>query len=351
MIKEILEEPIVIKKTVEKERENIKRVANEVRAKNYEIIYAIGSGTSYHAGLAGQYAFSSLTNLIVSTMPASEFQRWIPSIISRRTLLMAISQSGESKDIIDAAKIALKKKIDILAITNTPESTLANLATYTIFPRSGKEVAVPATKTYVTQLMTIFMLALDLAELRETRTNIESLRSQLYDASKAIEKIFASSKENIRKVAKKYKDKNLVFILGSGPNYATALESALKLKETCMVFAEGFAAREFLHGPIRLVDERTLMILISSSDEIREYVSLSKSFKGFGADVISILEMTENSKVLAEYSDDIFYIPSSLPKVFSPITFIVPVQLFTYYMAVFRGLNPDKPEKLVKVVR
>jgi len=351
MIKEILEEPTVIKKTIAKEQENIRKVAGEIKAKKYEIVYVIGSGTSYHAGLAGQYAFSSLTNLIASTMPASEFQRWIPSAISRRTLLIAISQSGESKDIIDATKVALKRKMDVLAITNTPESTLANLASYVIFPRSGREVAVPATKTYVTQLMTIFMLALELAKFKEPQVNVESLRNKLYDVPRIIEKIFASLREDIRITAERYKDKNLMFILGSGPNYATALEAALKLKETCMVFAEGFAAREFLHGPIRLVDERTLMILISTSDEVSGYASLSKSFKGFGANVISILERAKNSMILAEFSDSIFYIPPGLPKVFSPIVFVVPIQLFTYYMSVFKGLNPDKPEKLVKVVK
>ncbi len=351
MIKEILEEPIAIKRTIAKEQENIIEIAKEIKDKKYEIIYVIGSGTSYHAGLAGQYAFSSLTNLIVSTIPASEFQRWVPSSISRRTLLMAISQSGESKDVIDATKDALKRKIDVLAITNTPKSTLANLATYAIFPRSGREVAVPATKTYVTQLMTIFMLVLELAKFRKSRTKVESLKEKLYSVPQIIDEIFASSREDIRRTANKYKNKNLMFILGSGPNYATALEAALKLKETCMVFAEGFAAREFLHGPVRLVNEKTLMILISLSDEINEYASLSKSFRSFGANVISILERVKNSKILANLSNSIFYVSSSLPKVFSPIVFIVPIQLFTYYMSVFKGLNPDKPEKLVKVVK
>lgn len=351
MIKEILEEPDVIRETISRERKNVEKVADEIEAKKYEVIYVIGSGTSYHAGLAGQYAFSSLADLITSAIPASEFQRWTPTSISRKTLLVAISQSGESKDVLDAVEIALERRMDILAITNTPGSALADLATYAILPRSGREVAVPATKTYVTQLMAIFMLALELAKFKRPQATVENLRNKLYKVPRVIEDIFASSREDIRRTAESYKDKNLMFILGSGPNYATALEAALKLKETCKVFAEGFAAREFLHGPIRLVDERTLMILISPSDELNEYVSLSRSFRGFGASIISILERTENSEVLAELSDEVFYVPPNLPKVFSPIEFIVPVQLFTYYMSVFRGLNPDKPEKLVKVVK
>ncbi len=351
MIREILEEPSTIRKTLIEEQENIRRIAGEIKAKNYEMAYITGSGTSYHAGLASQYVLSSLTDLITSTIPASEFQQWASSSISRKTFLIAISQSGESIDILDAAKAALKKGMDVLAVTSNFRSTLARLANYTIFPRSGEENAVPATKTYVTQLMAIFMFALELAEFKRYSAKIEGLREKLYTIPQIIEETFETFGKPIREIARKYKDRNLIFILGSGPNYATSLEAALKLKETCMVFAEGFATREFLHGPIRLVDKRTLIIIISPKDEVNGHLGISKSFKGFGASVISILERTEESKPLAEISDDVLYVPSSLPKIFSPIIFIVPIQLFAYYVAVFKGLNPDRPEKLMKVVK
>lgn len=352
MIKEILEEPEVIRRTIIEEKENIKRIAGLLRAENYEMAYITGSGTSYHAGLASQYALSSLTNMIVSAIPASEFNRWVPQNLPRKTLLIAISQSGESADVINAAKAALKRKMSVLAVTNTPGSTLASMADYTIFPRSGKEVAVPATKTYVTQMAAIFMLALEMASSGEERSvEIENLRKSLFNVPELIEDIFRSSSGIIRETAKKYKDENLMFILGSGPNYATALEAALKLKETCMVFAEGFATREFLHGPVRLVDERTLVIMICASDEIDDYINLSNSFKGFGASIISIMEDESSRKSPANISDDVFYVPSGLPKIFSPIIFVVPIQIFAYYLSIFRGLNPDRPEKLTKVVR
>lgn len=353
MIKEIFEEPEVIRRTIVEEKENIRRIASLLRAENYEMTYITGSGTSYHAGLASQYALSNLTDMIVSAIPASEFNRWVPQSLSRKTLLIAISQSGESADIINAVKAALKRRMSILAVTNTLGSTLTSLADYTIFPRSGREVAVPATKTYVAQLVTIFMLALEMASFKEKHpADIENLRKSLFNVPELIEDIFRSSSGIIREAAKKYKDGNLMFILGSGPNYATALEAALKLKETCMVFAEGFATREFLHGPIRLVDERTLVIMICPSDEIDDYVSLSSSFKGFGASIISIIEKDESSrKSLANISNDVFYVPPGLPKIFSPIIFVVPIQMFAYYLSIFRGLNPDMPEKLTKVVR
>ncbi len=341
----------MLKRTIAEEEENIREVAHKILSKQYNMVYVTGSGTSYHAGLASQYALSTLANLTVSTIPASEFQHWIPSNILRKTLLIAISQSGESTDVLNACKAALDRGIELLAITNTPGSTLAKLATYAIFPRSGKEIAVPATKSYITQLMAIFLLSLEIAANKRQPPYIKKLRDELYNIPKLVETILKFSMEKIRKTAEKYRDKNPIFILGSGPNYATALEAALKLKETCMVFAEGFAAREFLHGPIRLVDEKTLMILLSPADEVDNYVNLSRSFKGFNAYVLSILEENEASKPLIEVSDNFFPVPAVSFKVFSPILFIVPIQLFTYYIAVLKGLNPDKPEKLVKVVK
>ncbi|MEM2714972.1 MAG: SIS domain-containing protein, partial [Candidatus Bathyarchaeia archaeon] len=298
-----------------------------------------------------QYALSSLTGLVASAIPASEFQRWTPASISRNTLLVALSQSGESSDVINAVKYAMKRNMSVLAITNTPGSSLSNLADYIIIPRSGKEIAIPATKTYVAQLAAIFMFAVELAALKGGRSNVNTLREKLLTVPSLIEEIFRSRKENIRETAAKYRDKNLVFILGSGPNYATALEAALKLKEASMVFAEGFAAREFLHGPIRLVDERTLIMVISTAEESGEYADLLRSFRSFGAKVISVSEEDKDSNIISGFSDDVLYVPSGLPRIFSPIIFIVPIQLFTYYMAISKGLNPDRPNKLSKVVK
>ncbi|MEO0252064.1 MAG: SIS domain-containing protein, partial [candidate division WOR-3 bacterium] len=210
MIKEILEEPLVIRRTILEEQENIKQIANKIKTENYEIIYMTGSGTSYHAGLVSQYVLSSLTGLTTNTILASEFQRWIPPSLQRKTLLIAISQSGESTDVIDAVKAALKRGIDVLAITNTPGSTLARLANYAIFPRSGMEVAVPATKTYITQLMTVFMLSIEMVASKGYTKNIEILREKLYDVPNIIEEIFRLNREIIRESAKRYSNKNLI---------------------------------------------------------------------------------------------------------------------------------------------
>jgi glucosamine--fructose-6-phosphate aminotransferase (isomerizing) len=351
MLKEIFEEPEALRRTIELEKENIREIASQVNSEDYEIIYITGSGTSYHAGLASQYALSNLTGLMATALPASEFNRWIPPEISRKTLLMAISQSGESTDVLQATDAASRRGISLLAVTNTLGSTLAKKADYHIFPRSGRELAIPATKTYVTQLLSIFMFSVDLASEKRGDDSFAEAREGLYRAPGALDETLRSLKTQIREAAERFKDKQAVFLLGSGPNYATALEGALKLKETCIVFAEGFATREFFHGPMRLADERTLMFILASADEAEEAVRLGNSLRGFGASVIYISERSGEAERLVENSDETFLVPSGLQRVFSPILYVLPLQLFSYYMCLAKGLNPDKPEKLRKVVR
>ena len=236
-------------------------------------------------------------------------------------------------------------------MTNTLGSTLVRKADFCIFPRSGKELAIPATKTYVTQLMSIFLFSVDLALKNEENSELEDIRDGLYKAPQLLEDTLRFLNSQIRGSAERFKDKNAVFLLGSGPNYATALEGALKIKETCRIFAEGFATREFLHGPMRLVDERTLVIIIAPPDENDNVVRLANSLKRFGASIISISEKSCSTTRLSECSEEVFFVSSGLPSVFSPILYVLPLQLFAYYTSIFRGLNPDKPEKLTKVVK
>ena len=348
MIREILEEPRVIRETLTQELSNVREIADKIISEAFELVYVVGSGTSYHAGLASQYALSNLTSLMVSSIPASEFSEWIPSRIPRKSLMIAISQSGESSDIINATRVASERGMTILAITNTPESTLARISDYSIHPRSGKEVAVPATKSYIAQLTAIFMLSLEIGKFGMDPRNLIRLRKGLYCMAEFVDEAIKSLEDLVREAAETYADKGLFFLLGSGPNYATALEGALKLKETCNVFAEGFAIREFLHGPIRLVDERTPIIAMVSPDEMGFSLNILRNLRSFDAPILTICE---SEAELREVADFIFRVPFGLPKIFSPILYVIPIQIFTYYNSIFRGLNPDKPEKLRKVVR
>ena len=349
MIREIHEQPKAIEATLAEERQQVVKVAEEIYNEKYEMVYITGSGTSYHAGLAGTFSLSLLTKLICSSIPASEFGVWLPSTIPRKALLIAISQSGESTDVLEAAKSALKRNMKIVAITNTPQSSLTKVADYILLTHAGKELAVTATKTYTTQLTLLFMLTLELASLqRQGSEKIEELKKALTEAPRLVNKTLTSNENLMREFAYNFKHVNCFFLLGSGPNYATALEGALKLKEACNVFAEGFASREFLHGPIQLIDRQTPIIFILTKDEIEHFKGLIKTVVNFGAPLIPI---SEEKQVFSDFSVKAVEIPEGFPKIFSPILYIVPLQLFAYYSSIARNLNPDKPEKLRKVVK
>jgi glucosamine--fructose-6-phosphate aminotransferase (isomerizing) len=350
MIKEIFEEPQVTSALLTKGFEQVQEVARTVKSKRYGIIYITGSGTSYHAGLAAQYAISTLTRCVTSLIPASEFPSWIPSGSTTRPLLIAISQSGESSDVLAAAKAASEKDMDILAVTNTQNSSLMKMAKYTLLTRAGKEYAVTATKSHVAQLLALFLLAEQFAEMDENQAvDPKQLRQQLLKAPEIIAATIHSVNGKVQRLAQKYCHQNFFFLLGSGPNYATALEGALKLKEACNIFAEGFATREFLHGPIQLVDKKTSLFFILTEDQLEDAVREIRSVRAFEASVLSIFERDDQR--LKEASNDVVRVPQGFPKVFSSMINIIPLQLFAYYSSVTRGLNPDKPEKLTKVVK
>jgi len=350
MIREIFEEPKVVIDTLT----HVTKTYRETKGFNpnkFEMVYITGSGTSYHAGLAGGYSLSYLASIGTSVVQASEFPIWIPPS-ARNFLLIAFSQSGESIDILAAAKATIEKRGEILAITNTVNSSLAKMAKLPIITQAGKELAVTATKTYVAQLSAIYQLSIELAESinKISKNEASKLRSMLQKAHVYMEKILRSQNENIMEIAEKYKENNFIFLLGSGPNYATALEGALKLKESCNIFAEGHAAREFLHGPMQLVNEKTPMFFIipPKEEEIKEWVNLMNRFKKFGAPSISISYKNEN---IIENATDSILIPKGIHPVFTPMLYVVPLQLFSYYTSIARGYNPDAPEKLSKVVK
>jgi glucosamine--fructose-6-phosphate aminotransferase (isomerizing) len=346
MIEEIFEQPQAIEAFLTEGFAQVEQIAGSINSKGYEMVYLTGSGTSYYAGLAAQYALSALTRFVTSLIPASELPSWIPSKPTKKSLLIAVSQSGESSDVLAAAKAASKKGIDILAVTNTRNSPLVKISDYTMLTRAGQERSVTATKSHITQLMALFSLS---AQLSEKDREPANLRKQLFRAPKLIRETIRSVNYRVRRLADEYRRQNFFFLLGSGPNYATALEGALKLKEACNVYAEGFASREFLHGPMQLVDKRTSLFFLLNENQVDSILNEIKSMRGFGASVFSICDKKDER--LKESSNEVITVPEGFPTVFSSLIYIIPLQLFAYHSSVARGLNPDKPEKLDKVVR
>lgn len=327
---EIYEQPEAVRRTLS---ESLSEVRGFLDYLDVSFIYVTGSGSSFHSSLALSRTLMKIAGVSSTAIQASELPDWIPSDV-RDSALIAISQSGESRDVLTAVEFFRKISPDspVLAITNTPNSTLHRTSDASILTRAGEERAVAATKTYTTQLAASFLLSIELAERRGRYAG--SLREELLKIPSLIQEILDDARESIRYYADGLRSKEFGFVLGKGPNYPTALESALKLRETASLHYAGYSTREFLHGPLQLVSKGTPVILILGS----EVEDVAQRIQALGGDVIRV-----------DVEGDI-----SIPNVnyeLSPIVTVIPVQLLSLELSVLRGFNPDKPEKLTKVVR
>ena len=350
MLMEIHDEPTALRETLNGAATSCRKIASELTEKGLGLVYFSGSGTSYHAALASHYLTSSLSNTPTNSLPASEFDSWVRATPSSRSALIIISQSGESVDALSAVEAAKRKGIRSVAITNSPRSQLAETSDFAILTRAGAENAVTATKTFLSCLAAAYLLSFELAEasasLAIAREELSALRQELEDCHRIVQETIIACEDAAKRLANRFERCSLFFLLGKGASYATALEGALKLKESCNVMAEGFAAREFLHGPMQLVDESTPVITIYMKSDYESLKPLMDSFRRLGTPIVRVSEPD-----IPGNRQEHLGVAGGLSEPLSPLAFIVPIQLFAYYSAISRGLDPDKPTKLTKVVR
>jgi len=346
MQKEIFEQPRAIADTLKVTVAQAGEIVRSLSSHSPTMVYFTGSGTSYHACLAGNYATSTLTKVFSTSLPASEFASWMGPAGRANSILIAISQSGESTDVMSAVKAASSVGIRTIGITNSPGSSLVSSTDYSLVSQAGEEKAVTATKSFTATLAATYVLVIELGQSFPSEIfHYKRLVGTLSKTCSQVEHTLRLCDDATRDLATRFADREFYFLLGSGPNYATALEGALKMKESCNVHAEGFASREFLHGPMQLVEARTPVFIIQGLDEAEQAKSLRESFQRFGASTVVIKrENAEDVQGGIEVAGDV-------EEVFSPLAYVVPMQLYAYYSAVQRGLNPDHPEKLTKVVK
>jgi glucosamine--fructose-6-phosphate aminotransferase (isomerizing) len=344
MIKEIFEQPRAISDTLKIPLIYIDRAIEYLENKR---IYLTGSGTSYHACLFGSYLASHLLSMDMRPIISSEFIETL-SLFDNSTVI-AISQSGETADTLNAIRYAKSKGAKIIGITNTLGSSITNLSDVYICTQSGPEIGVAATKTFLTQLISITLLFLryGLKKGKISEVDYSKLMSEINRIPKIIEEILKKS-DIIKNIALKYSSKQNAYFLARGINLVTALEGALKLKEISYIHAEGYPAGESKHGPIALIEPGFLCIFIAPKDNTREkIIGNIMEMKARGAEIFSII--TEGDEEIKEISDEYFEVPH-IHYILYPILCTVPLQLFAYYVAVFRGLDPDKPRNLAKSV-
>ncbi|MCX8182063.1 MAG: glutamine--fructose-6-phosphate transaminase (isomerizing) [Candidatus Methanomethyliaceae archaeon] len=343
MIKEIFEQPRAIRDTLKIPTIFLDKAARLLTGR----IYLTGSGTSYHACLSTSYTASDLVGIEMRPMISSEFADALLSLES--STVIAVSQSGETADTLNAVKHAKSKGAKILGITNTLGSSITTLSDAYICTQSGPEIGVAATKTFLTQLVALDLLLLRLGLIsgRLSESAHRSITHELEALPGMVEQILRRA-DKIRDLALKYSKKENAFFLGRGANVATALEGALKLKEISYIHAEGYPAGESKHGPISLIEPNFLCVFIAPRDRTRErIIGNIMEMKARGAEVFSVI--TEGDDELKEISDEYFEVPRA-NEILYPIICTVPLQLLAYYAATFRGFDPDRPRNLAKSV-
>ena len=352
MLKEIMEQPGAVKATIAPRIRNGKVAFEELKLSAADIrdirqIIITACGSAYYAGCAGKYAIERLCHIPVRVELASEL-RYSDPLIDEHTLLIVISQSGETADTIAAMKECKVRGAKTLAIVNVVGSTVAKLADFTVYTWAGPEIAVATTKGYTTQVTVLYMLALFFAEQKGLIAEEEArLVRALQALPRQIQQAFDLNPA-IPALAKKYHASKSLFFIGRNTDYATALEGALKMKEISYLHAEAYAAGELKHGTIALIEEHQPVIALCCNPSIMEKtLSNIVEVKSRGAEVLA-LTFRNNQKILS-VADDLLFIPD-VPPLFSAVVEIVPLQLLAYYVARENGCDIDKPKNLAKSV-
>ena len=331
-LKEIYEQPETILKAGQKTASEIEKATEYIRhAKN---IYITGSGTSYNSALIAKQILSKYVKIKAESVMSSELQ-FDPNAIEENSIIVAISQSGESADVLEAVKIAKNANCKIIAIVNMLTSSLAREADVVIGLNCGPEIGVAATKSFTSQLVILYKIVQKLSN-NDITINFEEF-------SKSISKTL-DNPTNIQKIAKELKEISDIYILGRGINYPIATESALKLKELTYIHAEGIAGGELKHGPLALMDSKVYVIILNPNDSTySDTLTSAREIKARGAKIIGV------SDVKSDVYDHWIEMPK-ISEVLYPISEIIPIQLLSYYAALEKDADPDYPRNLAKSV-
>lgn len=355
MMKEIHEQPQGLKATLSPRlTEDHKAITlkelelEDEYIQNIKKIYIVACGTAYHAGVVGKNLIEHIAGISVEIDISSEF-RYRNPIINQNDLVIVISQSGETADTLAALRLAKKKGARILSITNVVGSTVSREADKVMYTWAGPEIAVASTKAYTTQLMTMYLISLELGR-RLGRINEEDYEKIVEALKKIPDQVseILNNKSTIQRYANQQFNAMNIFFLGRGLDYALAMEGSLKLKEISYIHSEAYPAGELKHGTIALIEEGTLVVALATQENLFDkMLSNIKEVKARGA-VVMALAMEGNTEI-EKVADLIIYIPRTL-LIVAPILSVVPLQLFAYYVSVEKGCDVDKPRNLAKSV-
>lgn len=353
MLKEMHEQPKAVKDTLTPRIKNGDVVIEELGMTDEEIrairkIFIVACGSAYHTGVTAKYIFEKLARIPVEVDLASEF-RYRDPILPENTLVVIVSQSGETADTLAALRLAKEKGVRTLGIVNVVGSSIAREADNVMYTWAGPEIAVATTKAYSTQLIAQYLLAMKFAKVRGTvsQNDFDVMIQSLERLPEQIS-LLLSHKENVQRFANRYLAAEHVFFIGRGIDYAISMEGSLKLKEISYIHSEAYAAGELKHGTISLIEDGRLVVAVLTQPELyKKTISNIQEVKTRGAFVMAVTTVgnTEVEKV----ADYVVYLPETNP-IFANSLAIIPLQLFGYYVSIGRGLDVDKPRNLAKSV-
>jgi glucosamine--fructose-6-phosphate aminotransferase (isomerizing) len=354
MQKEIREQPVAIRDTLVGRVDPLDYITlddlrlSEALLRDVDRVFVVACGTAYHSGLVAKYAIEHWTRLPVEIEIASEF-RYRDPVLDANSLTLAVSQSGETIDTLEAARHASRQRSRVIAITNTVGSSIAREADGVLYTHAGPEIGVAATKTFATQMVALHLTALFLAQVRGTMfpeevagvlRRMRELPAQVRTALELDDQVAA--------LARRFAGAHDLLFIGRHTGYPAALEGALKLKEISYVHAEAYPAGELKHGPIALIEEGTPVVAVATECHVyRKMVSNIQEVRARGAEVIAVA--TEGDEEVANVAQHVLYVPRT-PELLAPVVVSVPLQLFAYAMAKERGCDVDQPRNLAKSV-
>jgi glucosamine--fructose-6-phosphate aminotransferase (isomerizing) len=354
MLKEIYEQPEAVSETIGDRARRGKLVLegiglNELEIQNLRRIVIVACGTAYHAGVVGRYILEEWARVPVEPDIASEW-RYRNPVLSKDTLVIGITQSGETADTIAAMRLARESGARTLAITNQLGTQVTREVDAVLYTRAGLEVGVAATKTFTAQVALLSLIALKLAQVRKTlpEDEIEFILEELYDLPEKMEQ-FLDADHPIEEIAQRHYNKPFFLYLGRHIGLPVALEGALKLKEISYIPTEAYSAGEMKHGPIALLDSETPVVCIATDQKVvyDKVVSNIQEVRARGAQVIAIA--TDGNEDIQHHADDVIYVPRT-PAFLQAVLAVLPLQLLAYRIARLRGLNVDQPRNLAKTV-
>ncbi|MGZ8601760.1 MAG: glutamine--fructose-6-phosphate transaminase (isomerizing) [Actinomycetota bacterium] len=353
MRKEIDEQPAAIRDTLVGRTVGERLVLDELHVSDDVLrevskVFVVACGTAFHSGLVAKYAIEHWTRLPVEIEIASEF-RYRDPVLGPDTLTLAVSQSGETIDTLEAARHARRQGSQVIAVTNTVGSSLAREADGVLYTHAGPEIGVAATKTFATQMVSQYLVALYLAQVRGTKfpEEIAEVLAELDELPAKVERAIALD-DQVRAVAERYRDARDVLFIGRHTGYPAALEGALKLKELSYVHAEGHPAGELKHGPIALIEDGVPVVAVATQCHVyRKMLSNIQEVRARGARVIAVA--TEGDTEIGALADHVLEVPAT-PELMSPVVVTVPMQLLAYHVATLRGCDVDQPRNLAKSV-